>query len=81
MTYSFAHKDYPADTFAAAAAAMLLDGDIWAMDDASREAVARSLDNVGSVAALAGGSFAGGRNGYAVDHWRWDGHVLRVYFR
>lgn len=69
-TYTVVYKDYAADTFDAAAAAMLRDREVWRVEG-------------GADGQPFYGAASGSNIGYAVERWEWvqAEHRLRVWFR
>ena len=74
VTHTTVYKDYSADSFAAAAAEMLLDPEVWDRAGATGEGE--------SILAFYGDAM-GGQNHYVLDHWEWDqtAYRLRAWFR
>jgi hypothetical protein len=71
VTYTTAYRDYEAETFEAAAAAMLRDPDIW------------DHDPTHGLGRIEPGpeTDVGNQTHYLVHSWTWDGKRLRVWFR
>lgn len=78
MTYTTVHKDYEADTFPLAWAAMAFDTDIWKLVGTTPDGVDATFDEAVLYRAVAGEN-----TNYLVESWRWDVErkVLRVHFR